>query len=150
MERPQFGEQEPGFEHKDRPCAYGVAPRFGRIAVVQVGPPGGEQHYHLPGGALDPGEDAASALVREFGEETGLMVRPGPVIACADQYVVKKNGKRVNNRSTLILTEVAGRKPELKIEDDHHLVWLRPEEAVRRLRRGSHAWGVACWMRAGR
>lgn len=149
MEQPQFGQAEPGFDYKDRFCAYGVAPRFGRIAVVHVGLPGEEQHYHLPGGALDPGEDAASALIREFGEETGLMVRAGPVIAYAGQYVVKKGGKRVNNRSTLILTEIAGRKPELKIEDDHRLVWLRPEEALRRLRRASHAWAVACWMRAG-
>jgi 8-oxo-dGTP diphosphatase len=149
MERPQFGWPEPGFEYKDRPCAFGVAPRFGRIALVHVGYPGEDQHYDLPGGALDRGEDAETALVREFGEETGLMVRAGPVLAWADQYVIRKSGKRVNNRCTLFLTEIAGRKPELKVEDDHRLVWFRPEEALRRLRHSSHAWAVACWMRAG-
>jgi 8-oxo-dGTP diphosphatase len=42
---------------------------------------------------------------------------------------------------------VAGEAPDLKIEDDHSLVWLAPEEALRRLRHDSHAWAVACWLR---
>lgn len=150
MEQPQFGEPEPGEDYKDRRCAFGIACRWGRITVVRVGSPGEDQRYDLPGGALDPGEDEAEALVREFGEETGLAVRPRALLARADQYVVKKSGKRVNNRSALFLAEVVRRAPELKIEEDHRLIWLRPEEALRRLRHGSHAWAVVCWMRGRR
>jgi len=147
MERLQFGRADPGETYQDRPCAFGIAARFGRIAAVHVGFPGEDQHYDLPGGALDPGEDDGAALVREFGEETGLIVRPGPLIGRAGQYVTKKGGKRVNNRSALLVAEIAGRKPQLKIEDDHQLVWLRPEEALRKLRHDSHAWAVVSWLR---
>ena len=150
MEQPQFGEPEPGGDYKDRPCAFGLARRWGRIAVVHVGLPGEDRHFDLPGGALDPGEDEPQALVREFGEETGLAVRAGPLLARSAQLAVKKGGERVNNRSAFLLAEVVGRRPELKVEKDHRLVWLKPEMALRRLRHGSHAWAVACWMRGGR
>ena len=36
--------------------------------------------WSLPGGAIDPGETPAEALVREVAEETGLAVRPRRVI----------------------------------------------------------------------
>lgn len=147
MAQPQFGEPEPGVPYKDRPCAFGIAARFGRIAAVHVGRFGEDQHYDLPGGALDPGEDEAAALVREFGEETGLIVHAGHLLGRADQFAVKKGGKRVNNRSALFIAELAGRDPRLKSEDDHRLVWLRPEEALRRLRHDSHAWAVTRWLR---
>ena len=148
MEHPQFGAPAPDRDHKDRPCAYGLAVRWGRLAVVQVGQPGEDRHYDLPGGALDAGEAEAAALVREFGEETGLVVSAGAVLARADQFTVKKSGKAVNNRSAFFETEVTGRAPGLKIEDDHTLVWLRPEYALRRLRHASHAYAVAVWLRA--
>ena len=148
LEHPQFGTPEFGFEHKDRPCAYGVAARFGRLAVVQVGFPGEDQHYDLPGGAIDDGENEGIALFREFGEETGLVVRPVQLIARADQFAVKKrSGKPVNNRSAFYETEIVGRAPNLKIEDDHALVWLRPEYAFRKLRHLSHAYAVGVWLR---
>lgn len=149
LEHPQFGLPEFGFEHNDRPCAFGLAVRFGRLAVVHVGLPGEDRHYDLPGGALDGGESEAEALVREFGEETGLVVAAGPLLARADQFTVKrKSGKPVNNRAAFFRTEVLGRAPGLKVEEDHTLVWLRPEYALRRLRHPSHAYAVAVWLRA--
>jgi len=149
LEHPQFGVPEFGFEHKDRPCAFGVAVRFGRVAVVHVGHPGEDRHYDLPGGALDEGESEAEALVREFGEETGLIVEAGPLLARADQFTVKRaSGRPVNNRSAFFVAEVVGRAPGLKIEADHTLVWLRPEYAFRRLRHPSHAYAVGAWLRA--
>lgn len=36
--------------------------------------------WELPGGQLDPGEQPADALVREFAEETGLAVRVGQLL----------------------------------------------------------------------
>lgn len=148
IEHPQFGTPEPGLEHRDRPCAYGLAVRWGRLAVVHVGLPGEHRHYDLPGGALDPGEEEAAALVREFGEETGLVVSAGAVLARADQLFTLQSGEAVNNRSVFFETEVNGRAPGLQIEPDHMLVWLRPEYALRRLRHASHAYAVAVWLRA--
>ena len=145
----QFGRPEPGARYKDRPAAFGVAVRAGRIAVVKVSKPGAEPWIDLPGGALDPGEDEAGAVVREFGEETGLVVRPGALVCRADQYFRKTDGEPVNNRSAVFRVEPAGEDPGLKIEDDHELQWLESAEAMSRLRHDSHAWAVLAWIRAG-
>lgn len=143
----QFGRRTPGRDHADRPAAFGVAARAdGRIALVKVEKPEGTW-FDLPGGALDPGEDDQAAVVREFAEETGLVVRPGRLIARADQYFVKVGGEPVNNRSGIYQVEIAGEDPKRKIEPDHTLEWREPLEALRLLRHDSHAWAVAAWLR---
>lgn len=144
----QFGTADPGVDYRDRPAAFGVAVRDGRIAVVQVSKPGMAPWTDLPGGALDPGEDDAQAMVREFGEETGLKVRCGPLLMRAGQYFRQTDGNPVNNRSGHYLAEITGEDASLKIEEDHELQWLEPQEALKRLRHGSHAWAVACWLRS--
>ena len=143
----QFGTPEDGVAYRDRPAAFGVAVRDGRLAVVRVEKPGLTPWWDLPGGALDPGEDDAQALVREFGEETGLIVRAGRLLTRADQLFRLPDGAPVNNRSGLYLAEVAGEEAGLKIEDDHTLEWVEPVEALARLRHDSHAWAVARWLR---
>ena len=136
----QFGLAEPGVRYHDRPAAFGVLERDGKVALVRVTKAGMDPWLDLPGGALDPGESDDQAMVREFGEETGLVVRSAGLIGRADQYFRRDNGDPVNNRSALFRAEVTGEDPVLKIEDDHELMWLGPEEAVRRLRHDSHAW----------
>lgn len=142
----QFGSAQPGLTYADRPCAFGIAERDGRIALVHITKP---EHafYDLPGGALDPGEDDAAAVVREFGEETGLRVRPGELYTRADQFMVKEDGSPVNNRCAFFALSVCGEDAALKIEDDHTLVWIDPAEALTLLRHDAHAWAVLAWLR---
>lgn len=140
---PQFGEPVPGAVHRERPAAFGVAERDGLIAVVRVG----GDYLDLPGGAIDPGEDEVQALVREFGEETGLVVETGRRITGVRQYFVLSDGEPVNNIAGIYAVEVTGEDVGLKIEDDHALVWIDPAEAIRDLRHDGHAWAVAKWMR---
>jgi len=147
MSRLQFGEAEAGVEYRDRPAAFGVLIRDGRLAVVRVTLPDRAPFIDLPGGALDEGEDDAQALVREFGEETGLKVRAGALLVRADQYLRRKDGEPVNNRSGHYVAEWVGEDAALKIEADHELQWIDPAEAVARLRHESHAWAVARWLR---
>lgn len=149
MPIPQFGDPQPGLDYADRPAAFGIARRDGRIALVHVVKPGHGDWLDLPGGALDPGEDAEAAVVREFGEETGLQVRVVGPVGRADQYFRKTDGHPVNNRGTFFTLAVAGEDPALKIEDDHTLVWLDPHQAIVRLRHEAHAWAVATWLRRG-
>jgi 8-oxo-dGTP diphosphatase len=144
----QFGTPEAGVTYRDRPAAFGVAERDGKIAVVRVTIEGRPPWFDLPGGALDPGEDDAQALVREFGEETGLVVRAGPLLVRASQYFRLNDGEPVDNRSGHYRAEIAGEDPALKIEETHELVWMAPEEATKRLRHDSHAWAVLSWLRA--
>jgi 8-oxo-dGTP diphosphatase len=143
----QFGKAEPSLSYRDRPAAFGVAEREGRIALVRITKPGFAPWLDLPGGALDPGEDASMAVVREFGEETGLVIRPTTELGRADQFLRNTEGQTYNNRSTLFRVETVSSDPRLKIEDDHELVWLEPLAAIGRLRHDSHAWAVALWLR---
>lgn len=52
----------------------------GRLLLVRRANDPGRGLWSLPGGRVEPGEDDASALVREMAEETGLVVAPGPLV----------------------------------------------------------------------
>jgi 8-oxo-dGTP diphosphatase len=145
----QFGRREPGLTYADRPASFGVAERGGKIALVKVEKPEGTW-WDLPGGAVEAGEDEQAALVREFGEEAGLVVRPAALLARADQYFLKSVGVPVNNRAGFYATTMVGENLALKIEADHTLEWSEPLGALKVLRHDSHAWAVAAWLRASR
>jgi 8-oxo-dGTP diphosphatase len=143
----QFGQPKPGKDYRPRPAAFGIAANDGRIAAVHVRPDDGGDWIDLPGGAVDPGEDELQALVREFGEEAGLVVTPGREIVRAAQYFEKAGGEAVNNQGGVYEVTVTAEDASLKIEDDHQLIWLTPADAVEHLRHDSHAWAVAMWWR---
>ena len=146
----QFGARVPGLDHPDRPAAFGVVAMDGRLALVRITRPDAAPYLDLPGGALDPGEDDEAALVREFGEETGLKVSPVRRLGHAGQYLVKTDGQAANNLCALFEAEAVAEDAGLKIEADHELVWLEPLDALRRLRHDAHAWAVAAWLRTPR
>ena len=144
---PQFGAQLEGRIYRDRPAVFGIAERDGEIALVRVEKPGHGAWIDLPGGAVDPGEGETEALVREFGEETGLAVAPDTPFARADQYFLSTEGQAYDNRAGFWTVRILGEAPGLKIEEDHTLIWLSPDEVLRRLRHDAHAWAVAAWLR---
>ncbi|MGA0604706.1 NUDIX domain-containing protein [Phenylobacterium sp. VNQ135] len=150
MAVPQFGQTQPGRDYRDRPAAFGIAERQGKIAAVRVQKPGHAAWLDLPGGAIDPGEGPEQAVVREFGEETGLKVAVREAYARADQFFVNTDDEAFDNRATFFVLSVEGQDAALKVEDDHTLVWLEPLEAVETLRHEAHAWAVAAWLRLRR
>ena len=143
----QFGVAIPGLDYPNRPAAFGIVAREGCIASVRITRPDAAPYLDLPGGALEPGEDDVAALVREFGEETGLRVRPLRALGHARQYLTKTDGETANNLCALFEAEVVAEDARLQIEADHELVWLDPLEALRRLRHDAHAWAVTAWLR---
>lgn len=147
MARPQFGDPDPALTYRDRPAAFGIVERSGLIAVVRVEKRGHPAWHDLPGGAIDPGETAAQAVVREFGEETGLVVAAERAFADAGQYFVSTDGKAFNNLASFFTLELKAIDEALKCEDDHTLVWMRPEAAITGLRHEAHAWAAAAWLR---
>ena len=143
---PQFGKAAPGVVYRDRPAAFGIVEQSGRIACVLITRPE-QSYYDLPGGALEPGETDAQALVREFGEETGLVVEPIQPIGRARQFMRKVDGEAVNNLCALFEAQAVGADAGLQIEADHALEWLEPLQAIASLRHDAHAWAVAAWLR---
>ena len=144
----QFGRAPDGPAPRDRPAAFAVVARDGRIAVAFITRPEGA-YTDLPGGAVEPGETDRQACIREFGEETGLVVRPLRLLGRASQFLRTTDGEPVNNRCALFEAECVGEDAALKIEADHALRWLPPHEALRVLRHDAHAWAVLAWMRGG-
>ena len=53
-------------------------------------------HWTLPGGGLDFGETPEDAMVREFREETGLIVKPGALVGI-DTLCDEVNGTQFHN-----------------------------------------------------
>jgi 8-oxo-dGTP diphosphatase len=147
MSQRQFGAPRPGLAYRDRPAAYGLLEKDARLAVVRVTLAGQAPFYDLPGGGIDDGESEAQALVREFGEETGLSVQAGAPITRGDQYMLSAHDEPFNSRGAFYEAVLSGERPDLKTEDDHELEWLSPHEALVRLRHDSHAWAVTAWLR---
>jgi 8-oxo-dGTP diphosphatase len=144
----QFGEARQGLAYRDRPSAYGIAVQGGEVALVRVVLSDRAPFYDLPGGGVDEGETEAEGLVREFGEETGLVVRPGRLVARARQYMVSAHDEPFNSHGAFFETVVEAANAALKIEDSHTLVWRPAHAALTLLRHDSHAWAVAAWLRA--
>ncbi len=148
MEEPRqaFGQAEPGVEYRQRPCAFGLVEKDGRIACVKVDR-GEVFYFDLPGGAIDGEETEQEALAREFVEETGLAVTARRRIGQTSQVFRRSTGEPVRNLAGVWIASLEGENPLAKIEDDHELVWLDPLDAVARLRHEAHAWAVALWLR---
>lgn len=145
-----FGTPVAGLTYRDRRATFGVAENGqGLIALAQVTKPGRAPYFDLPGGAVDGDETEEQALIREFGEETGLVVEAGSLIEIVSQHFLKSDGEPVRNFGGVYVAKVAGDNLALKVEDDHALVWLDPRDAVVALRHDAHAWAVAAWMRRG-
>lgn len=63
------------------PCVGGIVhDAAGRLLVVQRAHDPARGRWSVPGGRVEPGEDEATAVVRELREETGLVVAAGPVV----------------------------------------------------------------------
>jgi 8-oxo-dGTP diphosphatase len=141
----QFGLADPGVDYLWRPTAFGLVFRDGLLACVRV--TRDTPYFDLPGGAVDGEETEEEALVREFGEETGLTVRPVERLLEAGQVFRKSDGQPVNNVGGVWLAEELSFDPAAKVEDDHTLVWLEPTRALAQLRHDAHAWAVGVWLR---
>lgn len=141
----QFGTPDPALTYGARTGAYGLLARDGKLACVRIGY--GPYEYDFPGGAVDPGETPEQAVVREFGEETGLLVEVGQPITDLKHYFIHEDGTPYNNHAHFFEITLLGEKPEAKCEADHDLVWLSPLEVITHLKNEGYAWALVAWLR---
>ena len=89
--------------------AYGVLLHEGRTVLVRSSNP---RHtpplWWLPGGGIDFGEAPDDTLVREFHEETGLIVREPVLLAVTSDLRRRDNGDRIHTVRILYTVELAG------------------------------------------
>ncbi|MBX5468134.1 MAG: NUDIX hydrolase [Firmicutes bacterium] len=74
----------PAREVRFRPAAYGVWIAQGRVLL---GRSVFTRKWDIPGGAVEPWETLEAGLVREFQEETGALVRVGPLVDFRDEFI---------------------------------------------------------------
>jgi 8-oxo-dGTP diphosphatase len=118
-ETPQFG-IEPEGECAGRSCAYAVLFNDDRrLLALRLG-----QTYHLPGGGIDPSEDAASAVVREAREEAGCEIADLQFLGRANQYFPTTEIGPLNKLGAFYEGRITRMDPSKGIEAGHEICWL--------------------------
>lgn len=144
----QFGQTQPGLTYLERLSVYGLCPRGeAQIAIVQIGSRA-PYEYDLPGGGIEPDEDDAAALMREFLEEAGLTIWPTSMIGRAGQFWINKGEPR-NSLASFYEVELSA-ADSAPSEPDHTLLWMSPAEALLKVRHEVHAWAILHWLRGRR
>jgi len=85
--------------------------------------------WEVPGGAKDPGEPPAKAVVREVLEETGLRVVPVRVVAViGGKAKTHPNGDQTEPTSILFECRVVGGRLEARDGEASAFCYVPPEE----------------------
>ncbi|MER5470879.1 NUDIX domain-containing protein [Streptomyces sp. NPDC002685] len=112
------------------PVAMAVIVDGGRLLLIRRGTPEDDLVWALPGGAIEPGEKAEDAAVRETLEETGLAVEPANLL-----------GERVHPDTGRLITYVAcsvleGAAHAASPREVSAVAWATPDEIPQYVPRG--------------
>ena len=106
-----------------------IARDTGRVVLVKRRDPPRQGEFSLPGGSVEPGEDAVAALVRELREELGLVVAHADVSAEVAHAIVR--AARGEYRISVRAIELAAEPPLTAASDAIELAWSAPRDLVR-------------------
>lgn len=117
-----------GIKYTTRPGAYGVI-RLGRdLLMTHQAHPFNE--FQLPGGGIDPGENATTALQREAYEETGWTIAIERRLGAYVNYVYMPDyNLQARKVCHIFLCRPVMRKSE-PTEAGHSAVWMSVETAI--------------------
>ena len=91
--------------------------RDDRVLLIKRGKPPRTGQWSLPGGAQKLGETLAQAAAREVGEETGIEIELGEIIATLD-LIDRDDDGRVRHHYTLVDFVAEGLQADLRAGDD--------------------------------
>lgn len=99
---------------------------FGELLMVHTA----DGHWITPGGALDPGETAAEAVVRELAEELGVVVEPERILGVYQKLTTYPHGDQVDYTSIAFRCRIVGGELSLQDDEIEGWEWVTPSEAV--------------------
>src|SRR3990172_10710331 len=90
--------------------------------------------WEFPKGHIEKGEDAQTAAIREFREETGIQdLKIVPGFKRLLKYFYRIEGELIGKTVTYFLAKVESEEVSISDESKDY-VWLCPEEALERIR----------------
>ena len=120
-----------GQRYTQRPGAYAILPRDGKVLVTYQGEPHDE--IQLPGGGIDPGEGAIQALHREVFEETGYRIANPRRLGAFRRFVWMPEYGIFAEKICHIYLAFPVRPHGPPTEDGHIALWVDPMVALAEL-----------------
>lgn len=143
MTNPIFGEKIDGVSYQPRYGVYAVIPNPEKTHIILVQAPNGA--WFLPGGEIEAGEDQLSALKRELIEELGFTATVGAYYGQADEYFYSSHRDTYYYNPAYLYEVTSFHEIGQPLEDFNNLSWFSVDEALNKLKRGSHKWGIEQW-----
>ncbi|HEL2110619.1 TPA: NUDIX hydrolase [Streptococcus suis] len=138
-----FGEKKAGVDYQSRLGVYAVIPDENKKNIILVQAPNGA--WFLPGGEIEKGENHLIALERELMEELGFTATIGKYYGQADEYFYSSHRDTYFHNPAYIYQVTSYHQVGQPLEDFNHIAWFPIEEAIEKLKRGSHKWGIEQW-----
>ncbi|HFU4501359.1 TPA: NUDIX hydrolase [Streptococcus suis] len=138
-----FGEKKADVDYQNRFGVYAVIPDEKKEKIILVQAPNGA--WFLPGGEIEKGENHLIALERELMEELGFTAEIGHYYGQADEYFYSSHRDTYFYNPAYIYQVTSYHQVGQPLEDFNHIAWFPIEEAIEKLKRGSHKWGIEQW-----
>lgn len=143
MARPTFGTKIDNVPYCNRYGVYAVIPDETNEKVILVQAPNGA--WFLPGGEIEEGENHMEAIGRELIEELGFTATIGQYYGQADEYFYSRHRDTHYYHPAYLYEVTSFTQVDKPLEDFNNLAWFPVDEAIEKLKRGSHKWGVEQW-----
>ncbi|OUS07526.1 NUDIX hydrolase [Rhodobacterales bacterium 52_120_T64] len=117
-----------GISYTNRPGAYGIIRRGRDLLITYQSAPFNE--FQLPGGGIDPGENATTALHREAFEETGWTITIDRKLGAFSFFTYMPEYDLYARKVCHIFECRAVIQKSEPLEPGHTALWMSPETAV--------------------